>query len=358
MGSQTSIPQSLSDYLMNQQGLAPAGGVVASPGTTPSPYYGFEPPPPQATISQYQPTLLGMLSEALFGKFPGADSMLGGIFAGPKAATANQAMLKRAQQLDFAGASPKETYIETGWFKGSDGHWRFEIDDSAARLAPDLPRNMFDADLVSLSPLQATPAQKVAEHESLFSAYPQLKDIAVLNTPPFNWGLRGAFDPDTQRMYLAGGNKTETLSTLLHEMQHAVQRQEGWQGGGNMRQFLPKDIQTIKDALSAERKAIEEMLGKDVSIYTAEYALSDLARGRKLLEGQQEAINVVKAKGLAERLMDYVLRKRDLDSIEEAAFKQYESLPGEVEARITQERQFLRGSERKQKPPWISRERD
>ena len=31
------------------------------------------------------------------------------------------------------GCTPGEIYRETGWFRGADGQWRFEIDDSTMR---------------------------------------------------------------------------------------------------------------------------------------------------------------------------------------------------------------------------------
>lgn len=54
------------------------------------------------------------------------------IFAGPAARTANRAMLRRAQDMAESGADRRAIWDETGWFRGPDGQWRFEIDDSGA----------------------------------------------------------------------------------------------------------------------------------------------------------------------------------------------------------------------------------
>ena len=35
--------------------------------------------------------------------------------------------------METDGGSVGEIYRETGWFRGADGQWRFEIDDSSMR---------------------------------------------------------------------------------------------------------------------------------------------------------------------------------------------------------------------------------
>lgn len=51
-------------------------------------------------------------------------------FAGQKASTANLEQLKNAQEMETLGADMESIRKATGWFKGRDGKWRFEIDDS------------------------------------------------------------------------------------------------------------------------------------------------------------------------------------------------------------------------------------
>lgn len=51
-------------------------------------------------------------------------------FAGQKASTANLEKLKNAQEMETLGADMESIRKATGWFKGMDGKWRFEINDS------------------------------------------------------------------------------------------------------------------------------------------------------------------------------------------------------------------------------------
>ena len=51
-------------------------------------------------------------------------------FAGQKASTANLEQLKNAQEMETLGADMESIRKATGWLKGRDGKWRFEINDS------------------------------------------------------------------------------------------------------------------------------------------------------------------------------------------------------------------------------------
>lgn len=59
-------------------------------------------------------------------------------FAGEQAATADLVGLGSVRAAVRGGASPEEQRARLGWFKGADQRWRFEIDDSGARLLPAL----------------------------------------------------------------------------------------------------------------------------------------------------------------------------------------------------------------------------
>jgi hypothetical protein len=57
-------------------------------------------------------------------------------FAGEGAATADKMALATARQRVDAGENAETVRKETGWFKGVDGKWRFEINDKKAKLLP------------------------------------------------------------------------------------------------------------------------------------------------------------------------------------------------------------------------------
>lgn len=87
-------------------------------------------------------------------------------FAGEKAITANVGKLDQAKAMLEKGADEVEIWQKTGWFKDKDGAWKFEIGDSNARLNPGFQSGGRLGELL--------------EHEELFKAYPELKDITVV----------------------------------------------------------------------------------------------------------------------------------------------------------------------------------
>lgn len=149
-----------------------------------------------------------------------------GIFGGRLAQNAPLSKLEMAKWMTEAGAPREQVWNETGWFKGVDGKWRFEIDDSAARFAADKVRGSF----------RASPAGTVIDHPALFEAYPDTRTIGIgsMSGDGASYRQRGGL---LDRML--GGREGITIgdeappATYLHELQHAVQRREGTATGAN-----------------------------------------------------------------------------------------------------------------------------
>ena len=110
--------------------------------------------------------------------------------------------------MDENGYSSEDIRKTTGWFKGYDGKWRFEIDDSmiaidtSGRLSqnPDIRRfyelmdkvhidgNATDSEISELSKLdkklegvslRPKTLGELLVHTKLFDAYPELANVAV-----------------------------------------------------------------------------------------------------------------------------------------------------------------------------------
>ena len=87
-------------------------------------------------------------------------------FAGEKAITANVGKLDQAKAMLEKGADEVEIWQKTGWFKDKDGAWKFEIGDSNTKLNPGFQSGGRLGELL--------------DHEELFKAYPELKDVRVV----------------------------------------------------------------------------------------------------------------------------------------------------------------------------------
>ena len=164
----------------------------------------------------YQAAKAGDYSAAAESALP-----LAAIFAGPGAKTANKVNLMRAQEMHAKGTPREVIHKDTGWFQGPDQKWRFEIDDSGAKVKAG----------------QGTLAQ-VLEHNALFDAYPALRKMPVDALPESQ--AAGSYLPRYQNPFsrfvesLTGKPSSRVglvpsagKGTVLHEVQHAVDDMEG-----------------------------------------------------------------------------------------------------------------------------------
>lgn len=192
----------------------------------------------------------------------GVDQSILRMFAGPSAKTANQATLKIAQEMAANGASRKDIFNKTQWFQGVDGKWRFEIPDRAASLN----ENLADYGTVG----------QAVNHPALFEAYPQLKDVEFFATP-LKTGAQGSWtgvpgQADTFPTLTVRQNATDPLSTTLHELQHGVQKIEGYAPGANnymLEKGTPawdiyqERLQSIKNLKKTSLETYAKMAGFD-----------------------------------------------------------------------------------------------
>ena len=110
-------------------------------------------------MAKDNPKLLGKL-------YQNAKDVSINSFAGAKAITANVGKLDQAKAMLEKGADEVEIWQKTGWFKDKDGAWKFEIGDGKAKLNPNFQSGGRLGELL--------------EHEELFKAYPELKDVRVV----------------------------------------------------------------------------------------------------------------------------------------------------------------------------------
>ncbi len=247
--------------------------------------------------------VMGPLGAGFMGSLFAPKNALG-IFGGRLAKTADHNALAAAEKMDANGVGRRMIWDATGWFKGKDGKWRFEIDDSKASLLPDAH---------TIPEKQSVPVQQAFVHPELFEAYPQLADYKYQHRP-LPWPeVPGAHSGDHKTVLLNTtgrrfGDSEAGASTLLHELGgHGVQGVEGFAPGGNFKDFTPKEIAKER----ARLQALDE--GSDWgSIGTFDSSSSDLDIARRL----------------------------------------YRKLAGEVEARNVQTRQNMSVAERRRTPPW------
>jgi len=191
------------------------------------------------------------------------------IFAGEGAQTADMQALAKAQQLEKAGTPERAIWSDTGWFRGADKKWRFEIDDSGARFNPSTVNGgivenalTVGAPGVNAGPTVGPGISNFLHHPALYEAYgdalPRNTFLGNKNTL-FGDGVQGAFDAAADSVTLnAPVQPRDGRSTLLHELQHAVQQREGFAKGGGV-DSMAGEIGQAKYDLSEIAAKMERM---------------------------------------------------------------------------------------------------
>lgn len=226
------------------------------------------------------------------GVFGGRLGAMGESAAGDSTRLANLPIARTlSQDSNYSPAMIREL---TGWFKGGDGKWRYEIPDSESRF-----KGMSgDMNLGNL-----------LDHPALYDAYPELASMPVKRLPAESRYL-AAHDPTSNSLYLnldalakkslaEGTDPVQlTKSGLLHEIQHAVQDKEGFTPGANIdstRGWLNRKIfEAAQEARRAGNLEKGEQLDRLMSL-VQNRALTDSEFGYKLyrrIGGEVESNNV------------------------------------------------------------------
>jgi hypothetical protein len=183
--------------------------------------------------------LYGPKSEALAMKMAEGYNPAG-IFIGPNAAIFNKGMAAKALQMEKAGASPEDIWSATGTFRGPDKQWRQEISDKESALTEGA-KARFTPGTIQLSEGKFVGSvPKAIEHPQLMEAYPSwMKDIEVRESPMLEGGSfvtrEHILDPNRRVGIMQVSQSGENpKSTMLHEIQHAIQNKEGFARGGSV----------------------------------------------------------------------------------------------------------------------------
>lgn len=305
--------------------------------------------PQRALEGRYTPSELegvgvrNALTMAGLGLGMPAESNALHMFGGIRAKTANMPALSKALSLEGRGQAPADIHAATGWFRGADNKWRFEIPDSQAAILPGFAKDPGALGgnpnaMINLSGEGRIPSQDFLYHPELFEAYPQLSKVTVEHQ--LGPGGTGAYHPFDKRIALSPDTAKNMLSTTLHEKQHAVQGIEGFAEGGSPEQFL-----------SPEHHNRQFMLDNDWS-YLADKAESHGVSPENVYEGMRRfsigkplGETLVDLKKLAakdpqltEMFRSHYNSMATLAAEKDAAMEKYRNLAGEAESFLVQDR--------------------
>ena len=252
-----------------------------------------------------------------------------GVFAGRRARTADMSALRQAERMSERGLSRDEIWNETGWFKGLDGQWRFEIDDSGSRMRPQ----------ASAQAGEYIPINEAFSHLGLSRAYPEMSDPTQLlyryEKGPTGGSHRSRWSGGGARIDVSApqqGDMRNARSVTLHEIQHDLQDIEGFLPGANPNmRGVPREIID-----NAARLAYNASSGDD-----------ELLR--------ELGFNVPGSNAAMPSWEDLTDRQK-LEWYDAGRNNLYYGSAGEVESRNVQARADMTPRQRRETPPWMTQD--
>ncbi len=239
--------------------------------------------------------------------------------------------LKVAEEMERGDKDAKAIKLATGWERGADGKWRYEMPDAKIKDTIDIGGGhivkRYEEDMLWTDGKLG----KVVDAPELFKAYPQLKDIklstdVIMNDMPSN----GAYDHNTKTITIHADELKYLNSILNHEIQHAIQDIEGFAQGGSQRQAATAAFQQkLKEDYIEAIDRLDEVCKKNgISRLAALDEDFDASDNTEL----KDAISSFRA-----------AQKKILAS----PYDRYLSLAGEVEARNVQKRLGMTDEQRR-----------
>jgi len=275
---------------------------------------------------------------------------------------------EKADDLEFDTPEAREEYLfqkSKGVFVDEAGDPRFEIATKDVDLLPYFKRrNLVEgaSDSYEITPdptmRSETVLADVLKFDELFNEYPALKNYIVepLSEEDILDGTTGTFSPSTTTLKVAPQERKQFLSTLLHEVQHAVDDLEGLQSGSSTNMFTTFN----SEHLGAERRNFFYFLtNKETSDSLDKYTPDELEilkskEHKKLMPLAFSGLDFTKPmdelrdlyRPIIAKMADWEKENFDklvqlqkesvLDSDE--AYRKYRGTPGEVDARNVEKR--------------------
>lgn len=276
--------------------------------------------------------------------------------AGRNAKNANINKLSEAVKLEEQGKSAQEIYEETGWYRGNESKWRFEIDDNNFNILSD----------IEIEANRAYELHEIMNADKLYDAYPDLYNTEVvfmdLNEKS------GYYDVTNDVIYLNNNlikntdaksyemlglhNQSELFSVLNHEIQHWIQHYEDFSNGSNAEYWekinknkrektkrIERDLTYYQEKIGYkeyQEKQLDKMLNKEI---TGEEYIKNL---EEFINNSENAEEINKLKEMYDK--SYPHRYAD---------ELYRNTAGEQEARDVQNRIKLSSEEKKQRLPFV-----
>lgn len=207
--------------------------------------------------------------------------------------------LEEAKQLDTKNIKNEKIWLQTGWFKDKNGKWKFEVSDKNMKLKDNL--NIQKNTEYKLSDL--------IEHDSLFKLYPELKNQKVRFKGYISNSTNGSYNKIDDIISMNNsliGNDQKVEGTLLHEIQHKIQKLENFENGSSSKYSRLKYYNSLGEIEASNTKErFEQEKYKHYNLdYIAPLSVDKNAKHKDLN-------NYLKNRKLSDKMKDIIYEKVD-----------------------------------------------
>lgn len=296
--------------------------------------------------------------------------------------------LSVAREMEAEKKDAKVIKLATGWERGADGKWRYEIADmkyfgkgdagyqkarekqpwskeldglsdrilngeelpeSVYQRFDELAQNEDDFKTDYLNREKPHLADWV-ENDELFNAYPDLKRVKMVFTDQMPANVGGSYNEREHTIVVNTNYVNDIASVLAHEVQHAIQHIEGFARGGSSERmksdFLEAKAEWAARAYAHELEETAKALGEDYNQLAVEQALIKEYEDMDMSDWLPDKDTRIKgfnyfARGYADRSLDDAIKRFRLNESTRDDFNpyvEYRRLAGEVEARNVEKR--------------------
>ena len=306
--------------------------------------------------------------------------LMGLMFAGKGAKTADLFKLREAEEMLKKGASDRDAYAKTGWTHGfADEKPRFEIDDSGSALTSYVTRPPSGDDMAGTlqqmareqrrkkgigdpkqapsdnTMLNSLPLSQSLIHKDLYNNYPHMKDMFASVSQDKG---RNAFIPNTYYRFgeenpqILANAGADTKQALLHELDHAIQNKEGFARGGSSSEFSYAPAAEALKRLNGDIRKLNSLVGDKLT--AAKGNIPEILRIKKQYPQEYKEINDVLGQTRTSSVEDAIEKisaeYKNADDL--IPYNQYHKLAGEASSRLTEKRMNMTAAERaKSYPP-------
>ena len=322
-------------------------------------------------------------------------------YGGRGAANADLEALDAAEEMERRDVDAETIRQETGWFRGRDGKWRFEIDDSGMEYRRDGDANLrresgyqrlaeltdkweasvsggealTESERAEMDRLEEEYGERVyeehyllsdfIEHGELYDNYPQLRytSLAFDELPD---GTSGYYNYEDGAIHLSNKFIGEPRDVLIHEIQHAIQHYEGFTRGASPEYWARREYESgdlVGERLRRDYDSVFNSLSREEQNKYTRYRELDRALNQTMFAepGTEEAVAYQRYEAEQDTLYEELYPnewfrqlldlERRMENVPGEYARMYRNTAGEIEARDAAARRRLTAEERRATPP-------